>query len=334
MVETTPTSTPPTESAGGSGPRRDDPPGSSSRTAIDAGGDVLRALLTRGRAPAPSRPSTGARATTTDLPTGAIPGGREHRLATEEARRLRRAERDRAPMEPLSRRRPGLSLQDAYLVQWCGAALRVDEGARVVGHKVGLTSQAMRQQVGIDEPDSGILLDTMAIACGGTLRVGELVAPRIEAEIAFRLGDDLHGADVDEGDARAVIAEVFLALEVIDSRFTLDGLTLADSVADNAACARFVLGAAVPAPTWDLRAEELTVRVDDTPAASGKGRAVLGDPIRSLVWLARRLAAFDARLAAGDVVLAGAVHAGLPLAPGTTVSAASPHLPPVTLHIA
>lgn len=251
-----------------------------------------------------------------------------------EAERLYQAERHRLPEVLLSRRRKGLTLEDAYRVQWCGAALRVREGARVLGRKVGLTSRAMQHQVGIDEPDSGILLDYMVVAPGEALRAADLLSPRIEAEIAFRLGTDLCGTDVVEEAAREAMAEVFLALEVIDSRFDLDGITLADSVADNAACARFVLGDAVPMPRWDLRAERLTVCSGTTPVATGEGRDVLGDPIRSVVWLARRLAAFGAGLKAGDVVLAGAVHASIPLPAGETVSVCSPRLPPVSLHAA
>ena len=252
----------------------------------------------------------------------------------EEAERLYHAERCRLAEALVSRRRTGLTLEDAYRVQWCGAVLRVREGARVLGHKVGLTSQAMQHQVGIDTPDSGILLDYMVVAPGEALRAAELLSPRIEAEIAFRLGTDLCGTGVVEEAARGAMAEVFLALEVIDSRFHLDGITLADSVADNAACARFVLGEAVPMPSWDLRAERLTVCSGMTPVAVGEGRDVLGDPIRSVVWLARRLAAFGMGLKAGDVVLAGAVHESIPVPAGETVSVSSPRLPAVSLHVA
>lgn len=248
----------------------------------------------------------------------------------EEAERLYHSEQCRLPEALVSRRRKGLTLDDAYRVQWCGAALRVREGARVLGHKVGLTSKAMQHQVGIDTPDSGILLDYMVVAPGEALRAAELLSPRIEAEIAFRLGTDLCGTGVVEEAARGAMAEVFLALEVIDSRFHLDGITLAD----NAACARFVLGEAVPMPSWDLRAERLTVCSGITPVAVGEGRDVLGDPIRSVVWLARRLAAFGAELKAGDVVLAGAVHESIPVPAGETVSVSSPRLPPVSLHLA
>jgi 2-keto-4-pentenoate hydratase len=185
----------------------------------------------------------------------------------------------------------------------------------------------MRRQVGIDEPDSGILLECMAVPDPAVLCMDELLSPRIEAEIAFRLRNELRGDRVDEDDARAAVAEVFLALEVIDTRYALEGITLADSVADNAGCARFVLGDPVPMPTTvDLRAEELTLSSGGSVAAVGHGQAILGDPIRSVVWVAQRLAALGAGLAAGDIVLAGAVHASIPLSPGDTVSVCSPHL--------
>lgn len=254
------------------------------------------------------------------------------RWHVEEAERLHGAELSRRPEALLSRRRPGLLLEDAYRVQWCGAALRVDDGARIIGHKVGLTSQAMQDQFCIDEPDSGILLDSMRLGSGEALRVTDLLSPRVEAELAFRIGTDLDGSSVTEDDVRRAVAEVLLALEVIDSRYGLQGLTLEDSVADNAACARIVLGDAVPMPQWDLRAERLTVRQDGAAVASGEGRDILGDPIRSVVWLTRRLAAFGTGLKAGELVLAGAVHASIPLLPGHTVSVSSPRLPPVSLH--
>ena len=301
----------------------------------DGASDVFRALLDQGRGLPPSGPSAGCPITPpsrADSPFASFESTGD--WWTEEAKRLYLAERHRVPMELLSRRQRGLTLEDAYRVQWCGAALRMRKGTRVLGHKVGLTSAAMQRQIGIDEPDSGILLDSMAVATAGVVEAAELLSPRVEAEIAFRLGGDLRGANVDENVARAAVAEVCLALEVIDTRYALQGITLADSVADNAGCARFVLGGAVPMPRWDLCAEELTLSSGGTPVAAGEGRAILGDPIRSVVWLTRRLAIFGAGLKAGDVVLAGAVHASVPLTPGDTVAASSPHLPTVSLRIA
>ncbi|MFJ4689430.1 2-keto-4-pentenoate hydratase [Streptomyces sp. NPDC088789] len=225
-----------------------------------------------------------------------------------------------------------MTVEDAYEVQWYGAALRVREGARVIGHKVGLTSAAMQEQFGIGEPDSGLLLDRMVVGPGEELPVGGLLAPRVEAEIAFRLGADVRGGETGEEAVRNAVAETFLALEVIDSRYGLSALTLADSVADNAACARIALGRPVAGVPEGLAGEFLTVRVDGAVAASGYGREVLGDPVRSLCWLVRRLGSVGAGLRAGDVVLAGAVHASLALDAGQRVTVSSPRLGEAVLH--
>lgn len=291
------------------------------RTVSEPG--LLEALL----APADSPPHPGSAGT---QPTeGAVSP-----WWVSEALRLRSAEMTRQPVSLLSHRHREVSLDDAYRIQWHGTALRVADGARVVGHKVGLTSVAMQEQFGIDQPDSGLLLDCMAVERDGELRLGDLVAPRVEGELAFRLGSDLGGADVSEKVIRDAVAATFLALEIIDSRYGFEGLTLVDSVADNAACGRFVLGATVEGLVPDLGGEHLTLTVDGAVAASGFGRAILGDPIRSVAWLVHRLAAFGTGLRAGDVVLAGAVHASLPLNAGQTVAVGSPRLPQAVLHVA
>ncbi|WP_331762424.1 fumarylacetoacetate hydrolase family protein (plasmid) [Streptomyces sp. NBC_01527] len=254
---------------------------------------------------------------------------------TDEATALLTAERDRVPVASLTERRPGLALDDAYRVQEAAVAQRIEGGARVIGHKAGVTSKAMQEQMGVDEPDSGVLLDSMLLPSGSSLARSELMQPRVEAEIAFLLGRDLAGPDVDLQSARSAVALVFLALEVIDTRFTGWQITVADSIADNASCARVVTGPMVPFdPAMDLRAESLVVSMDGMAVATGEGRAVLGDPLRALIWLAHRLARFGAGLKAGDLVLAGAVHASLPLEAASNVRAHSPHLPPVELRVA
>lgn len=245
------------------------------------------------------------------------------------------AERSRIPVAPLTARPPGLTIEDAYRIQAVALSRRVARGARVVGHKVGVTSRAMQEQMGVDEPDSGVLLDDMVLPSGSELRRSDFLAPRVEAEIAFRLGRDLKGPGVTVEAARDAVAEAFLALEVIDTRFSSWRIALADSIADNASCARVVTGTMVPLDhAWDLAAEQLVVSVNGRVAAGGEGRAVLGDPFRPLVWLADRLHSVTSEgLLAGDLVLAGAVHASLPLEAGTTVRVVAEHLPPVHLRV-
>ncbi|WP_225828509.1 2-keto-4-pentenoate hydratase [Streptomyces naphthomycinicus] len=244
------------------------------------------------------------------------------------------AEHENVPIEALTRRWPGLRLETAYRVQAAIVARCVAAGARVVGHKVGATSKAVQEQAGIDEPDSGVLLDHRVLHTGSTLHRSTLMQPRVEAELAFRLGSDLSGAGPALEEARAAVKEMSLALEVIDTRFTDWQITIADSIADSASCARVVTGPMVPLDAdMDLAAEPLVVSVNGTAVATGEGRAVLGDPLRALVWLAGRLHRFGNGLRAGQLVLTGAVHASLPLEAGSTVHARSPHLPPVELHV-
>ncbi|MEV7381941.1 2-keto-4-pentenoate hydratase [Streptomyces lydicus] len=258
----------------------------------------------------------------------------EDRWIAATASALLAAEYERVPIDALTTRQVGLSLETAYRVQKAAVARRIAAGALVVGHKAGVTSQAMQEQMGVDEPDSGVLLDDMVLATGSTLARCVLMQPRVEAEIAFRLGCDLAGPNVSLDEAQAAVKEVFLALEVIDTRFTSWRLTVADSIADNASCARVVTGPMVPlSADMDLAAEPLVVSVDGTAVATGEGRAVLGDPLRALTWLAGRLHRSGDGLRAGQLVLAGAVHASLPLNARSTVRARSSHLPPVELHV-
>ncbi|MFF5085018.1 2-keto-4-pentenoate hydratase [Actinoplanes sp. NPDC000266] len=252
-------------------------------------------------------------------------------IRAELADQLRRAERDRVAVPPLTAQAQ-LSPNDAYAVQAINTERRLAEGELIAGRKVGLTSLAMQRQLGVDEPDFGVVFDRMVIPNGGTLLLDELIAPRVEAEIGFRLGTDLGGPDVTEEQAGAAVDEVFLALEVIDSRIAEWKITLADTIADNASSARMVTGPGQKYPA-DLPGVHISLAVDGEEIATGAGAAVLGDPIKALVWLARRLSALGETLRAGELILAGAVHASVPLTAGTRVTAAAFGFAPVHLTI-
>ncbi|MBQ0827340.1 2-keto-4-pentenoate hydratase [Streptomyces tagetis] len=249
------------------------------------------------------------------------------------AEELDEAARTRVAATPLSRRFPELTLADAYRIQQIRTVRHLEAGARIAGHKVGLTSAAMQEQMGIHEPDSGIVLDHMVAAGGSTLRATDFMNPRIETEIAFRLGRDLTGpADLDT--VRAAVAEVFLAFEILDTCFTGWDITLVDSIADNAACAGVITGSPLPfTPPWNLSDEDITTTANGTLAGTGRGRDILGDPLQALVWLTHRLHGFGTELRAGDIVLAGSVHAGIPLTPGTDFRATSTRLPAIHLRL-
>ncbi|MBD0693920.1 2-keto-4-pentenoate hydratase [Streptomyces sp. CBMA123] len=258
--------------------------------------------------------------------------GRNPRWLLNAAQGLRTAEQSGLATTPLSQLHPELTLEQAYRVQAAAIDRRLAGGGRLVGHKIGLTSTAMQEQMGVSEPDSGVLLENMVLPCGGAVRTAGLLAPRVEAEIGLRLGEDLAGPDVDGRRARAAVAEVFLALEVIDTRYGNWGITLEDSVADNASSARFAVGEPVAFhPDMDLGRIFVAVHVDNQLTCSGYGRDVLGDPVNALLWLARRLHGLGTGLHAGDIVLPGSVHASIPLLAGTRVEASSPRLPAVLL---
>ena len=260
----------------------------------------------------------------------AVDDGTLHRLAE----RLLRAENARSPIPPLTDTYPDLTVADAYAVQRALIAHKLKEGARVVGWKVGLTSRPMQEMFGIDTPDFGHLLDAMALPSGSELPCSQLIAPRVEPEFAFVLARDLAGPGVREEDALAATEAVMVALEVIDSRIEGWRIRLADTIADNASSARFVLGQDRRRPQGlDLAALVLELWVDGEVAAAGKGEAVLGHPARAVAWLANALGELGERLRRGQVVLSGAVVAAVPLRPGQRLAASCPGLGRVELTV-
>jgi len=227
----------------------------------------------------------------------------------------------RAPIAPLTETFPGFDVEDAYAVQELAIAHRRIAGARPVGWKVGLTSLAMQRQLGVDQPDFGPLLDEMRVA-DGACPVGDLISPRVEGELAFVLGDDVGGSGVSDEQALAAVERVVPALEIIDSRVADWRIALADTIADHASSARFALGGPGSAPDGvDLAAVQLVLEQDGVEVDRGVGAAVLGHPVRAVAWLARTLDAYGERLHTGDVVLAGALHAAIPVVAGSEVRA-------------
>jgi len=221
----------------------------------------------------------------------------------------------------------------AYEVQNVLTAARKAAGARVVGRKVGLTSPAVQRQLGVGQPDFGVLFDDMLVPSGDDVDSGRLIAPKAEAEIAFVLSADLDGfaagvsrdAPVSAADRAAAAAAVdyaVAALEIVDSRVADWDITITDTVADNASSALYVLGDK-RVPLSEFAPVEVTMNLEKNgePASSGNGAACLGDPLNALVWLARTTASFGAPLRAGDVVLSGALGAMVTAEPGTEITA-------------
>lgn len=248
---------------------------------------------------------------------------------------LLRAERERRPVAPLTETLRGITVDDAYAVQLAGRALRLaDGGRRLVGRKVGLTSRAMQELLGVDQPDFGYLLDDMLIAPGAEVPFARFLAPRVEAEIAFLIARPLEGEGLTVDDVLAATEAVALALELVDSRIADWRIAIEDTIADNASSGAAVVGAWRPlAEVGELAALEVTMRVGEQ-VVEGRGDAVLGHPATPVAWLAAALARHGERIEPGEVVIPGSVVPALTLAPGDVAHAACPGLGEVEVRVA
>jgi 2-keto-4-pentenoate hydratase len=249
------------------------------------------------------------------------------------AQRLILAARTGAPTAPVRDVLGSTDVALAYEVQNVLTAARKAAGTRIVGRKVGLTSPAVQRQLGVSQPDFGVLFDDMLVPSGGEVDSGRLIAPKAEAEIAFVLSAGVDGfaagvspdapiSAADRATAAAAVDYAVAALEIVDSRVAGWDITITDTVADNASSALYVLGDK-RVPLSEFAPVEVTMHLgkNGEPASSGNGAACLGDPLNALVWLARTAASFGAPLRAGDVVLSGALGAMVTAEPGAEITA-------------
>ncbi|GAB7143889.1 2-keto-4-pentenoate hydratase [Mycobacterium riyadhense] len=219
---------------------------------------------------------------------------------------LAQAERSREPIGPLTAAHPDIDVVDAYEIQLINIRQRVAEGARVVGHKVGLSSKVMQQMMGVDEPDYGHLLDEMQVFEDVAVKAGKYLYPRVEVEVGFILSDDLPGSGCTEDDVLAATQALVPSIELIDTRIKDWQIKICDTIADNAAAAGFVLGAArVPPTEIDVQAIDVKLTRNGELIAEGRSDAVLGNPATAVAWLSRKVDSFGVRLKKGDVVLPG-----------------------------
>lgn len=210
----------------------------------------------------------------------------------------------------------------AYAVQAINTRYWQAQGRRIVGRKAGLTAEAVQKQLGVDQPDFGVLFDDMRIADGGNLDPARCIQAKAEAEIAFVLGADLPSADTTAEQVAAAVASVHAAIEIVDSRIADWKITFADTVADNGSSAFFVLSdQGLPLAGLDLEGAAMTMTVNGNVASTGIGSAALGNPLNAAAWLARTLAAGGDPLKAGDILLAGALGPMVVLTAGDEVRA-------------
>jgi 2-keto-4-pentenoate hydratase len=228
----------------------------------------------------------------------------------------------RTPVPPLTATYSAISVDDAYAIQLAQVSAWTSAGAVVKGHKVGLTSAAMQKQLGVNQPDFGVLLDSMFLPAGTTADITRFLQPRAEPEIGFVLGRRLSGPGVSVAEALAAVDFVLPALEIIDSRIADWKINLPDTIADNASSGGLVLGSRpVRLEDIDLSLTGCLLHRNGRLVDTGAGGAVLGSPVNALVWLANVLGERGVALEAGHVILPGSVTAAIPINPGDTISA-------------
>ena len=219
--------------------------------------------------------------------------------------------------------RDGLEPTDAvgaYAVQTINTRYWEAQGRRIVGRKAGLTAKAVQAQLGVDQPDFGVLFDDMRIADGGTLSSAHCLQPKAEAEIAFVLAADLPSPDTTPELVAAAVATVHAAIEIVDSRIADWKITFGDTVADNGSSAFFVLAdQGLPLAGLDLAGAAMVMRYNGKEVSTGVGAAALGHPLNAAAWLAQTLATRGEPLRAGDILLAGALGPMVALTPGDKV---------------
>lgn len=245
---------------------------------------------------------------------------------------LREAEENCKGTIPLTEIEPALTLVDAYQVQLETIKRKVSSGQRIAGKKIGLTSTAMQQLLGVSEPDYGHLLDKMVVNNGGEIPFNKVLQPKVEGEIAFILKKDLKGPNVTNLDVIQATDYVVPALEIVDSRVLDWKIKLVDTIADNASSGLYALGGKpMSLDQIDLAQIEMVLYKNGEIMNKGTGAAAWGNPIHCVAWLANKLSEFDITLKAGEVILSGALSAAVDAKPGDEFCAEMSHLGDVSV---
>lgn len=238
------------------------------------------------------------------------------------AERIRAAYESGIPCPPLRDDLPAGNLTAAYAVQETNTLHWLKEGRRIVGRKIGLTAVAVQRQLGVDQPDYGILFADMAVGDGEEVAVGRVLQPRAEAEIAFILEHDLPYEKPTVVDIIRAVAYAIPAIEIVGSRIAGWDIKGVDTIADNASSGLFVLGGPPRRlDGLDLRQCGMVMERRGDPVSVGAGLACLGHPLNAAVWLAGKMAEVGRPLQAGDVILSGALGPMVPARPGDVLEA-------------
>lgn len=236
---------------------------------------------------------------------------------------LYRALRSQSTLAPLTEREAGITIEDAYHVSLRMVNQRVDrDGERIVGKKIGVTSKPVQEMLGVFQPDFGFLTDAMEYPDRAEIAIaGNLIQPRAEGEIAFRLRSDLAGPGVTEQDVLEATATIMPCFEIVDSRIHDWNIKIQDTVADNASCGVYVLGRNEVDPRdFDLPNLKMTIWKNGEFHSEGLGSAVQGNPLTAVAWLANTLGEFGIPFKAGEVILSGSLAPLIPVVAGDEMS--------------
>lgn len=245
---------------------------------------------------------------------------------------LHQAEESRSPIEALSTSFPQLTLEDAYEIQLINAKRAQSSGRRLVGYKLGLTSEAAQKHFGVFEPDFGHLFADMCVMDAGVIQLNGLIAPKIEGELAFVLSGDLRGPNVTMVDVIRNVEYVMVSLEIIDSRIRDWKIGAVDTIADNGSSSRFVLGGKkIRLDELDLPSAKMSLNRNKKTVVTATGSAVMGNPLNAVVFLANELAKFGSGLEAGQVILSGSLGGMIDMVAGETYTCVIPSLGTVSV---
>lgn len=243
-------------------------------------------------------------------------------LVSKLAREIYSAEVNCSPIEAITARYPEITNEDAYQIQLAGMDMRIADGHVLVGKKIGLTSKAMQVAMGVFEPDYGYITDRMMLLEGEAVSLKSVIAPKVEAELAFVLKEDLVGPGITLAQVLKATAGIMPAFEIIDTRMKDWKIKIQDSIADAASIGRIVVsGSLVPTHNLDLRYMGMVLEKNGEVVATAAGAAVLGHPANAVVWLANKLAQYGITLKAGEIIMSGSLTAACPVEAGDNMRA-------------
>lgn len=221
---------------------------------------------------------------------------------------LRTAQEDRKPVQPIKDRLQQADIKTAYAIQEQNTQYALSQGRRLVGRKIGLTSPVVQAQLGVNQPDFGMLFADMAVGENAPVLLSGLIQPKVEAEIALVIGKDLTHERHTYADIIGATEYALASIEIVDSRIADWKISITDTVADNASSALFVLGSQpVLLKDFSLTECAMSMMHNNVQVSAGKGVACLGNPLNAAVWLADVMVQCGRPLTAGSIILTGAL---------------------------